>query len=257
MLVHIFSAILLVLTSFICQKQAIAQSSIIATIDNSLKSIVYIKSESAVIGKDSDVLVKDEKTGKILLMKRAKGAKFDRTGSGVIIDATGIIVTNAHIVQNAGRITVTLNDQTKYEAEVLWIASGDDLAFLRIKPKKPLTPLPLSHPDTIKLNATVYTIGSSEILDGTITQGKITGIGKSNKKKKQKGEYADLIQIGFNLYKGDSGAPLLDNEGKLLGLMIATQRKQSRKSFAIPAYKIKAYLQQFSRKFLTQETDSP
>ncbi len=221
-----------------------SQDSILQTLDESLRSIVKIKAESAIMGKKPETAFLDKETGKILILKRAKAAKFDRNGAGVVIDSKGIIVTNAHVVKKAGRTTVTFHDNTELDAQVVWVDSKDDIAFLKVNAEAALKPLSLADSNSARLRDIVYTVGNSEFIQGTIAQGRITGIGKNDKTTQK----VDMIQTNFNIYKGDSGGPLLNEKGQLLGMLIAAKTTQNHISFAIPSSNIKKHYQNYIKK---------
>lgn len=229
--------------------QLYAQSSIIEIIQDSLRSIVSIKAENALAEKESPQLAKDPRTGKIVVVQRLKGATYARVGAGVVIDASGIIATNAHIVKGAQRVSVTLSDGTEAKAHVLWVSLEDDLAFLRVTTEVLFVPLGFSTIKTIQLRDTVYTVGGSEMLKGSFIQGKISGVGKRAQAQEGDTYHVDLIQTSFeDMYQGDSGSPLLDRNGKLLGLMVAVKTSTPYVSFAIPSHRIAKYYLEFIKK---------
>lgn len=220
---------------------ALGRDSIIDSIDKSLQSIVQIKARNAVAGKGPASVVKDADTGRILIMQKGRAATFERMGAGAIIHASGLIITNEHIVKDAGRIAVILHDKSAFEAKVVHTVTRDDIAFIRIAPVGPLPAVTFSDSDRIKLGGTVYSVGNSPILDGTISQGVILGIGKRAVSKAKKRNFIDLIKTDIKLYEGDSGGPLLDEKGGLLGLIVASETSHPYATFAIPSNKIKGY----------------
>ncbi len=155
-------------------------------------------------------------------------------GAGMILSEDGYIVTNLHIIFDANKIIVILEDNKKYSASVDQILPEHDLALLKIKPTSPLEKVPLANSNNVRLGDDIIHIGNSYLLDKTITGGKITGLGRRDKS----GNEIELIQTNLNLYKGDSGEPIFTPDGKLLGMIIAKNFKMNRKSFAIPSNKI-------------------
>ena len=219
--------------------EALGRDSTLERLSQVKKAVVYIKAENAVLARKPNIAVLNPvKTG-LLILKRARAATFDRKGAGVIIDPSGLIITNAHTVRDAGRILAASHDGSIYEAKLLRIADDDDLAFLGINPVKPLTPVAFSDSNTARLGNVVYTIGGSNFSRDTISQGKITGLGKRAKRKGSNRYSIELLQTDLNLHKGDSGGPLLDKKGRLLGLLFATRNKRPHLSFAIPSNRIK------------------
>ncbi len=231
--------LLLLYSAFPCAAQALGRDSIIDKIQESHKSCVLIHAHTAILGKGPASAVRDPATNRILVLRNVGAATFERTGAGVIINPAGLIATNAHIVKDAGIIIVTLHDTSRYRAKLVWLAPENDIAFIRILPTSPLSPLSFSELSGIGLGDTVYNIGSSQFLDGTISQGRITGLGKSAALEGEKGVMLNLIQTDIHVYKGDSGGPLLDHEGKLLGLVVATQISAPFRTYAVALDKIK------------------
>ncbi|MDD5672515.1 MAG: trypsin-like peptidase domain-containing protein, partial [Candidatus Omnitrophica bacterium] len=168
-----------------------------------------------------------------------------RAGGGFIIHPSGLIVTNAHTIMGAGRVLVTLFDQTKTEASVVKVVPDEDLALLQIKVPAKLPAIPLADSNQVQLDMRVFSVGSSQILKNTLSEGKITGIGMSKKMEKKEKGYVGLIQASFDIYQGDSGSPLLNEKGELVGLMAAKAIFQRKVTYAIPSNKIaKAFEEQ-------------
>lgn len=223
-----------------------AEVSIIEIMQNSLPSIVHIKAENAFADKGQGQLVRDPKTGKLLVVRKLRGATYARTGTGVIIDPDGLIATNAHVVRNAARVSVSYDDGKQKEARIVWVAKNDDLAFLRVESDGELPAFAFSNSDTIKLRDVVYTVGGSEILRGSFIQGKVSGIGMRAPSRNDDTVQVDLIQTSMqDMYQGDSGSPLFDKEGNLLGIMAAVKTSSPYVSYAIPSNRIKKYYKKF------------
>lgn len=232
----IISAILLLCLP--CAKSW-GQTSIIELLHLAQESIVSIDVDTAGLTSSKPAAFRDKETGRIFIARKLQAAQYSRQGAGSIISQNGIIVTNAHTVDNASRIMVTLNDQTKFPAKVLKIIEDEDLAFIKIEAGG-LNTIDFAKKDRIALRDKVYLIGNSPQIKGSFTSGKITGLGKSAQSKNQGKNYIDLLQIDINLYKGDSGDPLFNKYGELIGIIVATQKFQNRTSYAIPSYKIKS-----------------
>ena len=227
---------------------ALGGDSLIQIIQESLSSIVGIEAENAQLFKTRDIGIRDAATGRLAIARGLKSSKYLRSGAGVIIDSSGLIATNAHLVLHPGRIAVTLHDNSKYEAKVVWVAPEEDLAFLRIPPLSPYQPLAFSNSDDARIGTPVYAIGNSEFIKGTIAQGKITGIGNKASRKDANDPLVDILQTNFSTYRGDSGGPLLDSAGRLLGLIVAAETKAPHATFAIPSNKIKHYYLTYTQK---------
>ncbi len=217
------------------------QSSIIARLLNHSQAIVSIKSEAGVmVGNSQPVINKD--SGAVLIHRKVSPIIHSRNGSGIIISANGFIVTNAHIVQSASRVSVTLHDGTKYSATIKKIIPNEDLALLKIENILDLPYVRLANSNEAKLNEQVFSIGGSALLKHTLSEGKVRGLGVAKKYKSLKDKkIVGLLQVNFDIYEGDSGSPLFNADGKLLGIMAASSTRKQKTTFAIPSNKIIQY----------------
>ena len=219
---------------------AAAQTSIIEEMQNARAGVVAVSAVNRNIYKSPGELVRDPKTGRIFLARKLARAAYQRDGAGVIVDPSGIIVTNAHTIYEAQQVAVTLNDGSRIPARVLRLVKGDDIALLKIPPHPSLFTVPIADSDRVKLGDEVITIGSSSLLKKTISGGTVIGLGHSrgtgNKVRN------NLIQTTINVYKGDSGGPLFDRHGRLIGLITASEEARDRSSFAVPSNDITRYL---------------
>ncbi len=186
---------------------------------------------------------KDPKTGKIVVLNRgATLATYQRAGAGVIIQSSGIIVTNAHIVGNAQRVNVLLADGQKQEAQVVRFAPDLDIALLKINVPTTLRAVYLADSSQIMLNQEIFSVGSSPLLKEAISGGKITGLASSRNAAYSNAYESDFFQTSMNIYKGDSGGPLFNRRGELVGLMTAKMLSRDNASFAVSSNKIRRYL---------------
>lgn len=222
-----------------------AQPDIITTVQESMTSIVTITAENTKLYQAPQVAAAwNPQTGRMVVRRGLSTASYNRVGAGVIMDPSGIIVTNAHTIAQANHITVILHDQGKVTAQPIKIISNYDLAYLRIRPPYPLWTIAFADSDKVQLRDEIVTVGNSELLKQTISGGHIIGIGTSVSEKQRGMEATGLLQTSINVYKGDSGGPLLDKKGHLVGLMVAGQIKKDHSSFAIPSNKIKEYYEE-------------
>jgi Do/DeqQ family serine protease len=139
-------------------------------------------------------------------------------GSGVIVDARGIIVTNNHVVENATTITVTLNDRRRFPATLVGTDPYSDLAVLRINAGGTLPTVPWADSDAAQVGDIVLAIGSPYGLASTVTQGII-----SAKERRDLGisTVEDFIQTDASINPGNSGGALVDIQGRLVGINTA------------------------------------
>jgi len=143
------------------------------------------------------------------------------SGSGFVWDRNGNVVTNFHVIQGADRATVTLSDQTTWEAEVVGAYPEKDLAVLRIKaPTTKLTPIPVGQSDNLRVGQSVFAIGNPFGLDQTLTTGIVSAVGREIESVAGV-PIRDVIQSDAAINPGNSGGPLLDSSGKLIGVNTA------------------------------------
>jgi S1-C subfamily serine protease len=142
-------------------------------------------------------------------------------GSGFVWDKAGHVVTNFHVIENADKATVTLSDQSTWEADLVGYAPEKDLAILRIKvPKEKLTPIPIGTSEDLLVGQSVFAIGNPFGLDQTLTTGIISALGREIKTRSGT-PIRDVIQTDAAINPGNSGGPLLDSQGRLIGVNTA------------------------------------
>ncbi len=143
------------------------------------------------------------------------------TGSGVIWDDEGHIVTNYHVIRGVDRAEVTLNDNSVWEADVIGEAPDKDLAVLRIDaPEDKLRSVPVGTSENLQVGQRVFVIGNPFGLDQTLTTGVISGLGREILSQTQR-PIRDVIQTDAAINPGNSGGPLLDSAGRLIGVNTA------------------------------------
>jgi serine protease Do len=139
-------------------------------------------------------------------------------GSGFIIDAKGIVVTNFHVIENAEEITVGLSDGTSFEATVLGQDQKTDIAVLQIDPgDTKLVAVEFGDSDALRVGDWVLAIGNPFGLGGTVTAGIVSARGRDI----GNGPYDDFIQTDASINRGNSGGPLFDVDGKVIGINTA------------------------------------
>jgi serine protease Do len=145
-------------------------------------------------------------------MRRTQGV-----GTGFIIDATGLIVTNNHVAGRAASIVVTLADGRKFPAKLLGTDEKTDLALLKIESDKPLPFVSFGDASRIRVGQPVMAVGNPFGLGGTVTTGIVSARGRDI----QSGPFDDYIQTDAAINKGNSGGPLFDMDGKVIGINTA------------------------------------
>ncbi len=135
-------------------------------------------------------------------------------GSGFILDADGWIVTNNHVVEDGDRITVRLNDGREFNAEVKGTDKQTDLALLHITVDEALPYVTLGNSDEIRVGEDVVAVGNPFGLGGTVTTGIVSAKGRNI----GEGAYSEFIQTDAAINKGNSGGPLFDMAGEVIGV---------------------------------------
>jgi serine protease Do len=138
-------------------------------------------------------------------------------GSGVILDPSGYIVTNNHVVEGASQITVTLSDRREFSAKVIGADPKTDLAVIKIEAKD-LTALKWADYDELQVGDMVLAVGSPFGLSSTVTLGIISALGRGNVGI---ADYEDFIQTDAAINPGNSGGALVNMQGKLIGINTA------------------------------------
>ncbi len=143
------------------------------------------------------------------------------TGSGVIIDKRGFIITNYHVIEDARSVEVTFFDGTRYKAEVVGLDAGDDLAVLKVKaPSAKLRPVQMGDSSGLKVGQKVLAIGNPFGLESTLTVGIVSSLGRTMRAANGK-LIRGIIQTDAAINPGNSGGPLLDSEGRMIGVNTA------------------------------------
>ncbi len=143
--------------------------------------------------------------------------RVNSLGSGFVIDGSGIIVTNNHVIDDADEIVVNFNDGRELPAEVIGIDKQTDLAVLRVQPKQPLKAVHFGDSDKLRVGDWVVAIGNPFGLGGTVT----AGIVSAQKRDIQSGPYDSFIQTDAAINRGNSGGPLFNMNGEVVGINTA------------------------------------
>jgi serine protease Do len=143
--------------------------------------------------------------------------RVNSLGSGFVIDADGIVVTNNHVIADADEITVIFNDGSKLKAELIGKDSKTDLAVLKVKPDKPLKAVKFGNSEKLRLGEWVIAIGNPFSLGGTVT----AGIVSARNRDINSGPYDNYIQTDAAINRGNSGGPLFNLDGQVIGVNTA------------------------------------
>jgi serine protease Do len=155
-------------------------------------------------------------------------------GSGLIIDPSGIVVTNAHVIEGASRILVTTLDGRELEADVLGSDRDSDLALLKVEGRG-LPAIPLGRSADLMIGETVIAIGNPFGLTHTVTTGVLSARGRTVPSERGERLFTDFLQIDASINPGNSGGPLVNILGEVIGINTAIISGASGIGFTIPA----------------------
>lgn len=165
-------------------------------------------------------------------------------GSGFVIDADkGYIVTNNHVINDAQEVRVTFGDDTTMEAKIIGKDEKMDLAVLQVKTDKKLTAVPFGDSDKMRVGDWVLAIGNPFGLGGTVTAGIIS----AQQRNINAGQYDDFIQTDASINRGNSGGPMFDLAGEVIGINTAIFSPSGGSvgiGFAIPSNMAKTVIDQ-------------
>jgi S1-C subfamily serine protease len=199
------------------------EGNLIDRIQHSEKSIVTVRTELT----------------RVMPGPAARTVTYYRTAAGLVIEPSGIIVANTHTIINAPFIFVILRDGTRLPAQVLYASGEYDISFLRVHPPYPLSGVQWADSSLAGIGDPVISVGNSDYDHQSIMSGRIKSILQSRSSASN-----DFFELDLDLYKGDSGGPILDQRGRLLGMIMAKRESQPNSSIAIASNKIlQQYLQ--------------
>jgi len=138
-------------------------------------------------------------------------------GSGFVIDASGIVITNNHVIADASEITVIFTDGQRLKAELIGKDPKVDVAVLRVKPEKPLKAVKFGNSNKARVGDWVLAVGNPFGLGGTVT----AGIVSARNRNINSGPYDNYIQTDASINKGNSGGPLFNMDGEVIGINTA------------------------------------
>jgi S1-C subfamily serine protease len=141
------------------------------------------------------------------------------SGSGSIIDTRGYVLTNNHVIENAYKVFINLADGSQFEGTVAGTDPENDLAVVRFTPprSKDLAVVPFGSSDNLKVGQKVLAIGNPFALERTLTAGIVSGLGRPVQNS-QRHIIRDMIQTDASINPGNSGGPLLDTQGRMIGI---------------------------------------
>jgi Do/DeqQ family serine protease len=167
-------------------------------------------------------------------------------GSGFIVDNTGVILTNAHVVSGADKVTVTLKDGRKFTGIVKGMDEPSDLAVVKIEGEN-LPVAPLGNSEAVKVGDWAIAVGNPLGLDNTVTLGIVSTLNRSSAEAGIPDKRIDFIQTDAAINPGNSGGPLLNQNGEVIGINTAIRADGQGIGFAIPIDKAKSIQDRLAR----------
>jgi serine protease Do len=165
------------------------------------------------------------------------------TGSGVIIEPEGYILTNHHVIERAERILVKLTDGRTLRAEVVGSDPDSDIALIKVESNGPFPAAPLGDSDTLRVGEWVCAIGNPLAYEHTVTVGVVSYIGRKLFDK----SLDNYIQTDAAINFGNSGGPLINARGEVIGINSAISSRASNIGFAVPVNQARAVLPQLKQ----------
>jgi serine protease Do len=179
-------------------------------------------------------------------MPRQRERRSNSLGSGFVIDPAGIVITNNHVIADANEVTVIFTDGQKLRAEVVGKDAKVDVAVLRVKPEKPLKAVKFGDSDKMRVGDWVMAVGNPFGLGGTVT----AGIVSARDRNIDSGPYDNFIQTDAAINKGNSGGPLFDMNGDVIGINTAILSPSGGSigiGFATPSDTVKPIIDQLQK----------
>jgi Do/DeqQ family serine protease len=211
---------------------------IVVVAHNVLPSVVNIQTEATIKRRATDPFM--DPFG--FFGGRERAYTSQSLGSGFVWSSDGIIVTNNHVVEGASRITVNLQDGRQLAAKLLGVDPDSDLAVLRVDDKK-LTAAPLGISSDLMIGESVVAVGNPFGLSGTVTTGVVSALGRSVPSQDETRTFTDFIQTDASINPGNSGGPLLNIEGRVIGINVAIYAQAQGIGFAIPVDRAKKVIE--------------
>ncbi|HEV7921317.1 MAG TPA: trypsin-like peptidase domain-containing protein [Thermoanaerobaculia bacterium] len=222
---------------------AARRTPVVLVAHNVLPSVVNIQTEATIRRREMDPFDPFSFFGG---GGRERAYTSQSLGSGFVWTSDGIIVTNNHVVEGASRITVNFNDGTQLAAKLIGVDPDSDLAVLRVN-EKGLAAAPVGTSGDLMIGETVVAVGNPFGLSGTVTTGVVSAVGRSVPSKEAGRTFTDFIQTDASINPGNSGGPLLNIEGRVIGINVAIYAQGQGIGFAIPVDRAKKVVEDILR----------
>jgi S1-C subfamily serine protease len=215
---------------------------IVVVAHNVLPAVVNIQTESTIRRRDVDPFF--DPFG--IFGSRDRTYTSQSLGSGFVWSSDGIVVTNNHVVEGASRVTVNFNDGTQLAAKLIGVDPDSDVAVLRVDARK-LPAAPIGTSSDLMIGESVIAVGNPFGLSGSVTTGVVSALGRSVPSKEAGRTFTDFIQTDASINPGNSGGPLLNIEGKVVGINTAVYANAQGIGFAIPVDRARKIIQDILR----------
>ncbi|MFW6367820.1 MAG: HhoA/HhoB/HtrA family serine endopeptidase [Halothece sp.] len=233
----------------LASRDLIAQSPSPQTVTNRFVSLAVEQVGGAVVRIDTERTVTQTNPfaddpffrrffGEDFLPNMPRERRLRGQGSGFIIDSDGIILTNAHVVQQADQVSVNLKDGRTFDGQVLGADPVTDLAVIKVEGHD-LPTVPLGDSDQVKVGDWAIAVGNPLGLDNTVTLGIISTLSRPSSKVGIPDKRLDFLQTDAAINPGNSGGPLLNDRGEVIGINTAIRADANGIGFAIPVNKAK------------------
>ena len=207
--------------------------------ENSINAVVHISSEMEQKHSTWDLFFQDPFFN--FFNTQPQTQVYQAYGSGVIIDGSGYIVTNNHVVEGANKVTITLNDKREYSAQIVGTDKQNDLALLKIEANN-LQTIPYGNSDEVRIGEWVLAVGNPFNLTSTVTAGIVSAKARNLNMLSENNQVSFYIQTDAAVNSGNSGGALVNVKGELIGINAAIASNTGSYtgySFAIPVNIVK------------------
>ncbi|MBZ4644209.1 MAG: serine protease Do [Deferribacteraceae bacterium] len=191
-------------------------------------SVINIRTEQ-IVQRDYNPFFNDPFFGEFFGFKKAY--KTESLGSGFFINSSGIAVTNYHVIKSASKIFVVAGDEEQYEAELVGGDEDLDIAIIKVKNIKNITPVTLGTSSDLMLGETVIAMGNPYGLESSVSTGVISN---TNRILNIDNTFSSFIQIDAPINPGNSGGPLVNLDGEVIGINSAIYKEAQGIGFSIP-----------------------
>ncbi len=210
-------------STVVAEASELRKTPIVKAVQTARPSIVSIQGEK--IAPSTDPLSGEESANRAV------------NGTGVILDPRGYIITNFHVVDGVHEIEVTLDDGLRHTAQLVARDPETDLAIIKVDAKDPLPVMPIGISSDLMIGETAIAVGNAYGYEQSVTRGIISSLHRAVQVTDAQ-FYADLIQTDASINPGNSGGPLLNIDGKMIGVNVAVRVGAQGIGFAIPVDKV-------------------